>query len=471
MATPTYTPIESYTVSGSSTTAITFGSGNTLPQTYTDLVIIIQGIQDSSYSARNMAIRFNGDTGSNYSSVQILNTSSGADANLGSAYGPLINSSSNTTSGVFATGIINVQNYASNNMYKTILCEGGSAAEFTSGGSNVGVYTGTNTALWRNTAPITQITLYASNTSGAGSGANWLAGSTVTVYGISNAGDITPKATGGDVYSDSSYWYHVFPLSGNFVPNQSITADVLMVGGGGSGSYHGPGVPYADTAGGGAGGLRVLTSQSLTAQSYPVVIGAGGAGGSGISGGATTFNSLSAAGGGGGGIWVGGAGSAGGSGGGGAGSYSGIGTRAGGAGNTPSTSPSQGNNGGNGYDNNPTPAGGGGGGAGGVGANASSAVGGNGGIGYYDSFTNAIGALAGVGQLSSGNYYFAGGGGGATRGSTQGTGGLGGGTAGAGLDNSYGRSANALVNSGGGSGGGSYVGNGGSGLLVVRYAK
>lgn len=471
MATATYTPIESYTL-GSAVSYLTFGSGNTLPQDYTDLVIVIQGTQESSYSARNMAVRFNGDTGSNYSSMQILNTSAGADGSLAAAYGPLINSNTNTTSGVRSNAIINVQNYSSNSMNKTIICKGGTAAQHTGGGSNVGTYVGMNVATWRNTNPVTEITLYATNVSGAGSGANWAVGTTFALYGIKAfGGDSTPKATGGIVTSDSTYYYHTFLGSNTFTPLQSLTADVLMIGGGGSGSYHGPGVPYADTAGGGAGGLRVLTSQSLTAQSYPIVIGAGGSGGSGVSGNATTFNSLSAAGGGGGGIWVGGAGSTGGSGGGGAGSYSGIGTRAGGAGNTPSTSPSQGNNGGNGYDNNPTPAGGGGGGAGAAGDNASSGVGGNGGIGATSATLNAIGSATSTGQLSGGNYYYAGGGGGATRGSTQGTGGLGGGTAGAGLDNSYGTSANGMANTGGGSGGGSYVGNGGSGLVVVRYAK
>jgi hypothetical protein len=454
MATPTYEPIESKTL-GSATNNVTFSS---IPQTYRDLVLIVNGRKDTSVSVDAFFCRINSDGGNNYSWTQLAGNGSSiySDRVTNDSYCRLaIVPGNNAGSTTFGTAIVNFQNYSNTTTNKTMISRGSVVAgEVTA-----------SVSLWRNTNAITSFTLY---TAGLG---NWAVGSTFTLYGISNVGDESPKASGGEVYSDSSYWYHVFTMSGDFVPNQSLTADLLLVGGGGSGSWHGPGVPYADTAGGGAGGLRVLNSQSLTVQNYVAQVGAGGAG-NGISGGASLFGTISAAGGGGGGIWVGGAGSAGGSGGGGCGSYSGIGTRAGGAGNTPSTSPSQGNNGGNGIDSGSgTPAGGGGGGAGGAGNNASGGVGGNGGIGYYDTFTNTIGALAGVGQLSSGNYYFAGGGGGATRGSTQGTGGLGGGTAGAGLDNSYGRSANALVNSGGGSGGGSYVGNGGSGLIVVRYAK
>lgn len=450
MATTTYEPIESKTLA-TAAAAVTFTN---IPAIYTDLVLVCNILTGTGDYLRLRVGNGSIDTGNNYGSNHFVAGPSGPGS-YGYANAPWnyifvegVTSATNPTSSV-----TNIMNYANTTMFKTMVTRSGI----------INTVSETSIGMWRNTGAINQIRIFADTT-------NMSVGSTFTLYGIGTTGDASPFANGGDVYSDASYWYHVFNLSGNFVPSQSLTADVLVIGGGGSGSWHGPGVPYADTAGGGAGGLRLLTSQSLTAQNYVAQVGAGGSG-NGVNGGASLFGSISAAGGGGGGIWVGGAGSAGGSGGGGSGGYSNIGSRLGGAGNTPSTSPSQGNNGGNGFDGGQTPSGGGGGGAGGAGSNSSNATGGNGGIGYFDTFTNAIGALASVGQLSSGNYYFAGGGGGATRGATQGIGGLGGGTNGAGLDGTAGTSANALVNSGGGSGGGSYVGNGGSGLIVVRYAK
>jgi hypothetical protein len=473
MATPTYTPIASYTL-GSPATSVTFGSGNTLPQTYTDLVIVIQGIQDSSYSARNMAIRFNGDTGSNYSSVQVLNASSGADANLGSAYGPLINSSTNTTSGAFANAIINVQNYSNSNAYKTILTKGGSAANYTSGGSNVGVYASMNVATWRNTAPVTEITVYASNTSGAGSGANWVTGSTFTLYGIANAAIGAPKATGGIITYDSTYYYHTFGASGTFTPQTNLTnVDYLVIaGGGGGGRYFG--------GGGGAGGLRStvdVTGGGGTLESkislnsgtaYTITVGAGGAGGidagsgaqAGVSGGnssiaGTGLTTITSTGGGGGGGSYGGsnnAGLTGGSGGGGnrdASTAGGSGTANQGYAGSTYTS-------GTGIN-----AGGGGGGAGETGNTDGNGQGGDG---------VTIPTIANVTGTGVATYYAGGGAGG---GEFVTVGGLGGG--GNGGVNSTIASAGA-VNTGGGGGGGSqapsYVGGaGGSGLVVIRYAK
>lgn len=446
MATTTYTPIETYTL-GSAAASVTFGSGNTLPQTYTDLVIVVQGTQQSSYSARNMGIRFNGDSGSNYSAIQILNVGSGSDPNLNNIQGPFINSSTNTTSGADTTAIINVQNYSNSTMYKIAISKGGTGAVYTSGGSNVGTYVGAQVGTWRNTAPVTEITLYAVAPHQAGSGANWSAGSTFTLYGISNAdsSNTTPKATGGIITSDATYWYHTFKGSNTFTPLESLTADILVVAGGGGTSQ--------DSGGGGAGGLLTFTSQSLTAQAYPVLVGAGGvkASANGVddasSGGDSKFGTLTTCIGGGRARYR-GQNPTGGSGAGGN-SYNGGGT----------TTPASGTSG-QGYAGGSADfCTGGGGGAGGVGGNASgSSIGGTGGIGATSSLINAIGAATSTGELSGGNYYYAGGGGGWYG---DPAGGLGGG--------GKGSAPNGLANTGGGGAG--YYGNGGSGIVVVRYAK
>jgi hypothetical protein len=151
---------------------------------------------------------------------------------------------------------------------------------------------------------------------------------------------------------------------------QIITADYLIIaGGGGAGGNAGPGSGWAG-GGGGAGGYRSFTSQTLTpATNYTVTVGAGGAGGpnnnSGSQGGTSTFSTINSAGGGFGGGGVSDvplvAGGNGGSGGGGKGSTSG--NSAGGSGNTPSTSPSQGNNGGPSTSSTNNPGSGGGAGA------------------------------------------------------------------------------------------------------------
>lgn len=462
MATPTYTPIETYTLS-TAASSVTFGSGNTLPQTYTDLVIVVQGIQESSYSARNMGIRFNNDSGSNYSSVQILNTSAGSDNDLNNAYGPLVNSSVNTTSGAYTTGIINIQNYSNSTTFKTVINKGGTSAVYTSGGSNVGTYIGENICVWRNTAPITQITLYAVAPNQAGSGSNWSVGSTFTLYGIANAAIGAPKATGGIITYDSTYYYHTFGASGTFTPQQSLTADILVVAGGGGGAS-------VNSGGGGAGGLLGFASQSLTATGYTVTVGAGGAGGqpnlnNGSVGGDSQFASLTLVKGGGyGSAETKGNGGNGGSGGGGGAATSGG-----------SPTSGQGYAGGNGYPSGgPTWGGGGGGGANQAGANGTSTGAGDGGDG--SSTYSSWGLATGTGQNVSGTVYYAGGGGGGTRGSyTVGAGGDGGGGNGA-NDTLYGGTGK--PNSGGGGGAGGWNGStygvggaGGSGVVIIRYLK
>lgn len=174
----TYEPIQTTTL-GSATASYTF---NSIPSTYTDLVIIFSGQQNSAFSGRNLNIRFNGDSGSNYSSVQILSTGdgaayTGADANQTACYGPLINSTG-TTSGP-STAIMNIARYANSSTFKTMVNYGGGASVYSSG-TNVGVYVGNNVSTWRNTAAITSVTVLSSN-------GDMTSGSTLTLYGIQAA--------------------------------------------------------------------------------------------------------------------------------------------------------------------------------------------------------------------------------------------------------------------------------------------
>jgi hypothetical protein len=274
--------------------------------------------------------------------------------------------------------------------------------------------------------------------------------SNTTYYYRVRASDESPyiSATGGTVTTDGDFKIHTFLSSGTFVvlnsPNGE-TAEVLVVaGGGGGGGYSG--------GGGGAGGLIYNASKSIAVNNYTITVGSGGARPTSNTGGNTNgnnsvFDSLTAIGGGRGGVQNSDNGKDGGSGGGGAGTS----TANGGVGTS-----GQGNNGGGGTGN--ITAGGGGGGAGFNGANATgSNFGGVGGDG--------------LSYLISGtSQYYAGGGGGSGS-SGQGLGGLGGG--GNGNKDGGPTGTSGTANTGGG-GGGAYIpdgsfGNGGSGIVIIRY--
>jgi hypothetical protein len=87
-----------------------------------------------------------------------------------------------------------------------------------------------------------------------------------------------PIATGGIVTTYTSdgvtYTVHTFLASGTFTLNSDIYVDVLLVGGGGSGSLM-DGF-YVGTAGGGGGQVIESFGVSLYPQAYSVVVGDGG---------------------------------------------------------------------------------------------------------------------------------------------------------------------------------------------------
>ena len=159
----TYEPIQTYTVSGGATNAVTFSS---IPATYTDLILIDNG--KFSTSDNSYIMTFNGDTASNYSYTYLLG--SGAAASSGRATsqtGIFINRADNV---VFSAGKTHINNYANATTYKTSVCSGG-----TSDGYVISIV-----GLWRSTAAITSLSL--SSTSQF-----FVAGSMYTLYGIKAA--------------------------------------------------------------------------------------------------------------------------------------------------------------------------------------------------------------------------------------------------------------------------------------------
>ena len=293
----------------------------------------------------------------------------------------------------------------------------------------------------------------------------------------SNVAELQQKsyvtATGGTETTSGNFKIHTFNSSSNFVVSDGGNAAgsnkvsylVIAGGGGGGGDYGG---------GAGAGGYRegrapafdsytasplvAPDGLSVTAQTYPITVGAGGTGVGenasplGSNGSDSIFSTITSTGGGRGGTegsspsvrggYDGGSG-------GGASYYDGPSN---GSGNTPPVSPPQGSDGGTGSSGPPGYAGGGGGGATGPGGNAPSTTQAGGG---------GNGATT---EISGSSVTRAGGGGGAGGGShhsqnyTQGAGGPGGG--GAGVPNSGSQAGN---------NGTANTGSGGSGIVIIRY--
>lgn len=454
MPTNTYVALDTKTL-GTAVPTVTFTS---IPQGYTDLVLVAQPAISSGND--NMRIRVgNGsvDTGSNYSWTALTGNGTRALSDRASNQTSILSDYDaymQTTLGN-NTKIIHFQNYSNTTTFKTIL----------SRSSNAPVGTDALVNTWRSTAAINTITLFLN-----GGAANFVVGSTFTLYGIA----ATPgaKATGGYITSDSQYIYHTFLSNGTFTPTQALTADILVVAGGGGGAGARVSVHYA--GGGGAGGVLGFASQALTATPYSVTVGGGGAGGTGsfsvayngTQGGNSQFASLTASVGGGYGATAANNGGAGGSGGGG-GSYNA--TTSGGA-----ATSGQGFAGGGSTTNYYS---GGGGGAGAVGANGTGTTG----SGYGGAGTNTVTNLGSLSTFLSPtgigvNGYIAGGGqGSATSVLVSALGG--GGIAGADSGGSGGIPAVAGVaytGSGGGAGSPNGTQNGaagGSGIVIIRYAK
>ena len=283
---------------------------------------------------------------------------------------------------------------------------------------------------------------------------------------FADVGQEFTAATGGTETTTGNFKIHTFTSSSNFVVSSAGTAGVsyLVLAGGGGGGGSEPG--YWSGGGGGAGGYRESKSPldsytasptaatgglSVTAQTYPITVGAGGGPGTnanpgdnatrGGTGSNSIFSTITSAGGGGGGKTdgrtnppgpqiPGKVGQAGGSGSG----AGGGGGESGGAGNTPPVSPSQGNAGAAGS----SPSAGVGGGGGGAGGAAGSQP------GSHPHTTVGAGVTSNI--TNSPVSY--------------GTGG------------SVGTSTAGTANRGIGGGSGSHnatAGSGGSGIVVIRY--
>jgi len=162
----TYEKIANTTL-GSAQASYTFTS---IPNTYTDLVLIVNGKTTGAGGYTALAITLNSDSGANYSRTGMYGANAEASAlkqsNISSSFITIGQAANN-----FGNAIVNFHNYSSTTTYKTFLSsENYSSLVFYSTVSS-----------WRNTNAITSITL-----SGTG-GYDIASGSIFSLYGIKAA--------------------------------------------------------------------------------------------------------------------------------------------------------------------------------------------------------------------------------------------------------------------------------------------
>ena len=148
------TPYDGYesiaTVYGSGGSTLTFSS---IPSTYTHLQIRVMSL--TSATAPNAILRFNSDTGSNYTAHQLYGSGSVAGSNIpGSGSNPqtsipVAQLGSSTQPGV---GVVDILDYANTNKYKTIR----SLSGYDANGSG---YIILRSGAWMSTSAVTSITL------------------------------------------------------------------------------------------------------------------------------------------------------------------------------------------------------------------------------------------------------------------------------------------------------------------------
>jgi len=307
-------------------------------------------------------------------------------------------------------------------------------------------------------------------------------------------------ATGGTITTCGDYKIHTFTSDGCFSvscagnPGGSATVDYLVIAGGGGGAGTGT-AGCGGRGGGGGGGFRVsngyaipaptmsplaacVSSLPVTATTYPITVGSGGSGGaaaqaptgSGSKGSDSIFSSITSTGGGGGASYPNPTPQPFQDGGSGGGTYGN--TDPFGSGNTPPVAPPQGQPGLNhpgGY------SGSGGGGAGGQPTifNPNIFYGMNGGVGSFMSPLFAVACAGTPGPTPAVRYFSGGGGGGSYPNNPGAPGGAGGGGRGSNGPTDGTPGIPGTINTGGGGGGsgeGTLTGgNGGSGIVLIRY--
>lgn len=158
--TATYALIETVTL-GSTTSTVTF---NVSGLGYTDLVLVSSAV--SAGSSETIMMRFNSDSGNNYSFTYLFGTGSSVISGRASSLSFAIGGYATATNA--AVNIININDYSNTTTNKTVIGRRGQAS----------LATVADVSLWRNAAAITSISLQPENSQ------SFASGSTFNLYGI-----------------------------------------------------------------------------------------------------------------------------------------------------------------------------------------------------------------------------------------------------------------------------------------------
>ena len=163
----TYDRIEARTL-GSASSSVTFTS---IPATYTDIVAVVSM---PASGAVTTAIRFNSDTGTNYSTTLLVGSVGGADSYRESNKSYGITGGLVSGLGANSNFILQIQNYSNTSTLKTAISRSNSV-------TNAEV--GANVILYRSTSAISSISFI----DYAGGSNTYPIGTTFTLYGIKAA--------------------------------------------------------------------------------------------------------------------------------------------------------------------------------------------------------------------------------------------------------------------------------------------
>lgn len=163
----TYTNLATTTL-GSDSASITFSS---ISSSFTDIIVVGRMVATSGGS-NNVRMRFNGDSGNNYSLTWLYGDGTSAGSTRNTNVSGITLSYPNSSNGINPEFIVHVQNYSNSTTYKTALVRNSWAGSNGAASAQVG--------LWRDASTINQISFHTTNT-------NFGAGMTITLYGIAAA--------------------------------------------------------------------------------------------------------------------------------------------------------------------------------------------------------------------------------------------------------------------------------------------
>jgi hypothetical protein len=161
MPTNTYTALATVTLGGSDS-SITFAS---IPATYRDLILVING---STTGNADYGLRFNGDSGANYSFVYMGGNGSSAASGSNTA-NQIVLDAYFWRSSEISTNIAQVMDYSATDKHKTVLSRNNVA------GGGVDAFA----SRWANTAAITSVEVFI-----ATGGQSFATGTTLSLYGV-----------------------------------------------------------------------------------------------------------------------------------------------------------------------------------------------------------------------------------------------------------------------------------------------